>query len=81
MWIAGTGLTGEVHNWELIKTSTLFKQEYKQGNVEITCSYLNAAKSLYLDLKRENAKWEMESLFYRFSESPTCSSCLSVRKT
>lgn len=48
------GLTGEVHNWELIKTSTLFKQEYKQGNVEITCSYLNAAKSLYLDLKREN---------------------------
>ncbi len=47
------GLTSEVHNWELIKTNTLFKQEYKQGNLEITCSYLNAAKSLYLDLKEK----------------------------
>lgn len=38
------GLTNEVHNWELVKTSTILKSEYKQGNIEISCSYLNAAK-------------------------------------
>ena len=47
------GLTNEVHNWELVKTSTILKSEYKQGNIEIACSYLNAAKKIYLDLKNE----------------------------
>ncbi|MBQ2873230.1 MAG: hypothetical protein IJE89_04465 [Bacilli bacterium] len=48
------GLTKEVHEWELVKLSTVFKPEYKQGNVEITRSYLNAAKKLYLALKLES---------------------------
>lgn len=48
------GLTSEIHKWDLLKISTILKQEYKQGNVEIAVSYLNAAKKLYMDLKKEN---------------------------
>lgn len=44
----------EVHEWDLIKTSSIFKPEYKDTNFEIASSYLNAAKSLYKELKMEN---------------------------
>ena len=56
------GLTSEIHKWDLLKTSTILKPEYKEGNVEITCSYLNSVKCLYNDLIRQNHPSSKETL-------------------
>lgn len=48
------GLTSEIHNWDLMKTSAIFKPEYKKGNIELTYSYLNSAKCLYNNLVENN---------------------------
>ncbi len=48
------GLTRDVHNWELVKTSSLFKPESRKADVEITASYFNAARTLYKAVKQES---------------------------
>ena len=44
----------EVHEWDLVKTSLVFKPECKDTGFEIAASYLNAAKKLQEAIMLEN---------------------------
>ena len=44
----------EVHEWDLVKTSLVFKPECKDTGFEIAASYLNAAKKLQEAIMIEN---------------------------
>lgn len=48
------GLTKEVHDWELLKTSSVFKPECKDISIEMSISYLKAAKVLYIAVQKES---------------------------